>query len=195
MLGQIRCATVTAFRQSERTADLVAKRVRRGRVVGRSGALAIAVVLLLATGVALAATHFAKGALYTGRSCRGDAGLPGATCVYKFRASRDGLTLGFVGKTVVSTWICHGGGGEALIGGKLHGAAPVPLVKLRSNGTALRERRARWHQGHCDWEADACRQDRGDHVPSGTVRRAGGNADQALIRARGPHLQRSRGAT
>lgn len=123
------------MRQSERTADLVGKRVRLGRVVGRSGALAIAVVLLLATGVALAATHFAKGALYTGRSCRGDAGLPGATCVYKFRASRDGLTLRFVGKTVVSTWICHGGGGEALIGGKLHGAAPVPVVKLRSNGT------------------------------------------------------------
>jgi hypothetical protein len=133
LLERIRCATVTALRHSERTADLVAKRVRVGRVVGRSGALALA--LLLATGVALAATHFAKGAVYTGRSCRGDAGLPGATCVYKFRASRDGLTLRFVGKTVVSTWICHGGGGEALIGGKLNGAAPVPLVKLRSNGT------------------------------------------------------------
>jgi hypothetical protein len=55
--------------------------------------------------------------------------------VYKFRASRDGLTLRFVGKTVISTWICHGGGGEALIGGTLQGAAPVPLVKVRSNGT------------------------------------------------------------
>ncbi|HET7048378.1 MAG TPA: hypothetical protein VFI54_08940 [Solirubrobacteraceae bacterium] len=105
------------------------------RVVGRSGALAIAVVLLIATGVALAATHFAKRALYTGRSCRGDAGLPGATCVYKFRSSRDGLTLRFVGKTVIATWICQGGGGEALIGGTLQGATPVPVVKVRANGT------------------------------------------------------------
>jgi hypothetical protein len=40
-----------------------------------------------------------------------------------------------VGKTVISTWICHGGGGEALMCGKLQGAAPGPLVKLPSNGT------------------------------------------------------------
>lgn len=105
-----------------------------GRVVKRSSALAIAALLVAVSG-AVAAVHFAPGGVYTGKSCQGDAGLAGATCVYKFRASHNGLTLRFVGKTVVSTWICHGGGGEALLGGKLHGAAPVPFVKLRSNGT------------------------------------------------------------
>jgi hypothetical protein len=39
-----------------------------------------------------------------------------------------------VGETVVSSWICRQGGGQALLGGKVSGHDPVPLLRLRSNG-------------------------------------------------------------
>jgi hypothetical protein len=40
----------------------------------------------------------------------------------------------FVGATVVSRWACRQGGGEALLGGKVNGNDPVPLLRLQSNG-------------------------------------------------------------
>lgn len=100
--------------------------------VRRAAALAVAVLLVGAAG-ALAAAQFAPGALYTGRSCS-SSGLPRTTCVFKFDASNDGRSLRFVGATVVDTWRCNGGGGEALLGGEVKGATPIPRVQLRANG-------------------------------------------------------------
>jgi hypothetical protein len=101
------------------------------RVGRRSGAFAT-ILLLVVTAVALAGVRFAPAAVYTGKSCSSISGLPGATCTMKFRASRDGKTLRYVGETAVSTWICKGGGGEALLGGKVKGATPVPELSVRS---------------------------------------------------------------
>jgi len=106
--------------------------VGRG-VARRSTALAVA-ALLVGGSAASAATGFRFSALYTGRTCKGSTGLKGTTCVFRFRASRDGLTLRFVGDTVVSSWICKRGGGEALIGGEHYGAEPVPVLHVKSNG-------------------------------------------------------------
>jgi hypothetical protein len=114
------------------------------RIGRRSGALATT-VLLVVTAAALAVVRFAPSALYTGKSCSSLTGLPGATCTMKFRASRDGKTLRYVGETAVSTWGCKGGGGEALLGGKLRGADPIPELTVRptraiygSTGTGAR---------------------------------------------------------
>ena len=101
------------------------------RVGRRSGALAT-IVLLVVTAVAVASVRFAPGAIYTGKSCSSITGLPGATCTMKFRAGREGKTLRYVGETAVSTWICKGGGGEALLGGKVKGATPVPELSVRA---------------------------------------------------------------
>ncbi len=111
---------------------MLARHSRRGirRVARRSGALALT-LLLVVSAVALAGVRFAPGALYTGKSCSSITGLPGATCTMKFRASRDGKTLRYIGKTAVSTWTCKGGGGEALLGGKVKGATPVPKLTVR----------------------------------------------------------------
>ena len=54
--------------------------------------------------------------------------------MFKFRASPDGLSLRFVGTTVIDAWRCRGGGGEALLGGEVKGATPIPLVKVQANG-------------------------------------------------------------
>lgn len=80
----------------------------------RAAALAVA-GLLVATAGALAATRLSAGALYTGRSCSSSR-ISRTTCVFKFRGSSDGRSLGFVGATVVDTWRCRRGGGEALLG-------------------------------------------------------------------------------
>jgi hypothetical protein len=97
--------------------------------------LAVA-ALLVAAGGAAAAVRVTVGAAYTGKSsgCQ-RAATPGTTCSFTFRASRNGWALRFVGPTVVSSWNCRQGGGEALLGGKANGNDPVPLVKLRPNGT------------------------------------------------------------
>lgn len=100
--------------------------------LGRAAALAVIGLLVAAAG-ALAAARFTHGALYTGRSCS-SSGLPRTTCVFKFRASNDGRSLRFVGATVVDTWRCKGGGGEALLGGEVKGATPIPRVQLRASG-------------------------------------------------------------
>jgi hypothetical protein len=108
------------------------------RVVGvrwpvrRAVALAVLGLLVSAAG-ALAAARFTPGALYTGRGCS-SSGIPRTTCVFKFRATSDGRSLRFVGVTVVDTWRCNGGGGEALLGGEVKGATPIPRVRLRANG-------------------------------------------------------------
>lgn len=104
------------------------------RAVRRGPALAMA-ALLVSAAAALAAEHFRASATYTGRSCSASSfAPPGTTCVFKFRASGDGLSLRFVGKTVIDTWGCGQGGGEALLGGEAKYAAPIPLVKVRPSG-------------------------------------------------------------
>ncbi len=54
--------------------------------------------------------------------------------MFKFRASNDGRSLRFAGATVIDTWRCHGGGGEALLGGETKDATPIPRVQLGANG-------------------------------------------------------------
>jgi hypothetical protein len=106
------------------------------RLVGR--AVGIAVVALLALGgVAFAAGHFTPKALYTGKStmCGGAGSMPNTSCSFKFRASASGKSLRDVGASVISVWSCHGGGGEALLGGKADHHEPVPLVRLHANGS------------------------------------------------------------
>ncbi len=116
----------------------------RTRLLRRGAALG-SLAAVLGAGTALAAVHFKPNALYTGQSpaCKGGGKPPqGASCEFKFRASSDGTKLRFTGKTVVSTWGCHGGGGEALLGGKLKGHDVVPVIKLgakrKLHGTAGR---------------------------------------------------------
>ena len=81
----------------------------------------------------MAAARLTHGALYTGRSCS-SSGIPRTTCVFKFRAASDGLSLRFVGATVIDAWGCRAGGGEALLGGEVKGATPIPRVKLQAHG-------------------------------------------------------------
>src|SRR5689334_10932647 len=80
------------------------------------------------------AVHFVPGALYTGKTCATPPGIPRTGCALKFRASTDGSTLRDVGITVIDSWRCNGGGGEALIGGKARGATLVPIVRVRATG-------------------------------------------------------------
>ena len=101
----------------------------------RRGAVLAIVGLLVAGASALAAAHFRSGALYAGKDADCGSSVPGTTCVFKFRASTDGRSLRFVGKTVIDTWGCGNGGGEALLGGKARFATPIPLVKLSNDGT------------------------------------------------------------
>ena len=101
----------------------------------RSGAGLAIVGLLVAAASALAAAHFRPGAVYTGKTSACGSTIPGTTCIVRFRASTDGRSLGFDGKTVIDTWGCRGGGGEALLGGKARGATPIPLLGLRADGT------------------------------------------------------------
>jgi hypothetical protein len=91
--------------------------------------------LLTAAGAA-AGVHLSAGSNYTANSssCH-HARPPGTTCEFNFHASSNGYALRLVGRTVVSKWTCGQGGGEALLGGKVAGNDPVPLVILKSNGT------------------------------------------------------------
>lgn len=113
-------------------------RISRGRASlrapSRGAALAIAGLLVAAAG-AVAATHLRSGALYTGKDAQCGSSVPGTTCVFRFRASKDGLSLRFAGETVIDSWGCRGGGGEALLGGEAQGATPIPRIKLSKGGT------------------------------------------------------------
>ena len=104
------------------------------RAVRCGAGLAVAGLLVAAAG-ALAAAHFRPGALYVGKSSACGSTVPGTTCMFRFRASTDGRSLRFDGKTVIDTWGCRGGGGEALLGGKARDATPIPLIRLRADGT------------------------------------------------------------
>ena len=95
-------------------------------------AVCLGAIVLMAAVEASAATHLTPGALYTSKAGKCTSPGPGITCEYKFRASSDGQSLRFVGKTVVDSWICNGGGGEALLGGKK--GQSIPLVKVSSGG-------------------------------------------------------------
>jgi hypothetical protein len=123
---------------SHETTDAGARRAPASsdaaRVFRRGTAMALAALLATAT-AALAAAHFRPRAVYTGQvSGCSASGIPDTTCAFKFRASRDGRSLRFAGQTVIDTWRCPGGGGEALLGGRANGATPIPLVKVRKNG-------------------------------------------------------------
>ena len=101
-------------------------------------AAAIAVCGMLVTAAsAFAATKLVGGARYTGKSaaCAGPASA--TTCTFHFRASKNGGSMRFFGKPVVDVWGCSGGGGEALLGGKLKGLkpTPIPVVNVRSKGS------------------------------------------------------------
>lgn len=103
----------------------------------RAGAGLAIVILLLGAASALAAPLFTSGASYTGRSatCVGISHPPaGTTCTFKFRASKSGTSLRFVGTTVLATWGCSGGGGEALLGGTHQYADPIPLIGVGTRG-------------------------------------------------------------
>lgn len=102
------------------------------RAVRRGVALAFVALGVMAA-AALAAAHFRPGATYTGRDSYCSSRVPRTTCTFKFRASPDGLSLRFVGTTVIDAWGCRGGGGEALLGGEVKGATPIPLVKVQAN--------------------------------------------------------------
>lgn len=95
---------------------------------------ALALILIVAVD-ALGAARLQPGALYVGEDSDCGSNVRGTTCVFRFRAGQDGRSLKFVGKTVIDTWGCRGGGGEALLGGELKFATPIPLVKVRANGT------------------------------------------------------------
>jgi hypothetical protein len=103
------------------------------RAVRRGAALTLAALLPTAA-AALAAAQFRPGATYAGQDSYCSSHVPGTTCLFKFRASGDGLSLRFVGKTVIDAWRCRGGGGEALLGGEAKGATPIPLVKVQAMG-------------------------------------------------------------
>jgi hypothetical protein len=105
-----------------------------GSIACRAAALALS-ALVVAAGSAWATVHLTTGATYTGKSsvCQ-RATVPGTTCVFTFRASSRGFALRFVGQTVVSSWACRQGASEALLGGKVNGNDPVPLLSLQSNG-------------------------------------------------------------
>jgi hypothetical protein len=89
--------------------------------------------MLIGAASALAAARLVRGAVYTGKSSPCGSTITGPTCVFRFRASANGRSLRFVGRTAVDTWRCRGGGGEALLGGKK--GTPIPVVKVRANGT------------------------------------------------------------
>ncbi len=100
----------------------------------RRGVAVALIALLVTAAAALAAAHFRPGATYMGRDGACSSRVPGTTCVFKFRASRDGLSLRFVGVTVIDTWACGAGGGEALLGGEAKYATPIPRVMVQPNG-------------------------------------------------------------
>jgi hypothetical protein len=108
---------------------------RVGLVARRSTVLAV-VALLMGAGSALSAVRLTTHAFYTGNSsvCQRGA-VPGTSCQFRFLASSNGFALRFVGHTVVSSWTCRKGTREALLGGKVAGNDPVPLLILRSDGT------------------------------------------------------------
>lgn len=103
------------------------------RLVRNGAALALVAVLAMAV-VALAAAHFQPGATYQGKDGYCSSNVPGTTCEFKFQASSDGRLLRFVGRTVIDAWGCSNGGGEALLGGKMEGATPIPPVQVRASG-------------------------------------------------------------
>lgn len=108
--------------------------IKHHRLARRGAALATA-ALLIPAGSALAQVHLSAGSFYSGKStaCHRPT-TPGTRCVFTFRASHGGFALRLVGATVVSTWECRHGGGQALLGGKASGNVPVPLLSLQADG-------------------------------------------------------------
>lgn len=109
--------------------------IRRSTRKLSSGFVLAVIGLLLVAGTALAAAHFAPGRKYTAKSppCSPHA-IPNTSCTFVFKASTDGRSLKFIGKTVVDTWSCRNGGGEALLGGKARYATPIPNIVVGSGG-------------------------------------------------------------
>src|SRR5579862_366775 len=100
----------------------------------KSGAVVmIAALFALAASTAAFAAEPKPGALYKGVEPHCAKPPSGATCTFLFRVSANGRTMKFAAtENVVSTWACHGGGGEAVLGPfkKPFQGQPVPLVTI-----------------------------------------------------------------
>ncbi len=108
------------------------------RVAGRSAAMALGAFVCLAA-AASATALFTPGATYRGRSasCVPDASgkspVPGTVCFFVYRANKAATSLTPANATVLSTWRCHGGGGEAQLGGRARYADPLPTISVSAN--------------------------------------------------------------
>ena len=115
-----------------------AARARARTIAARAAILALA-ALLMSGAVATASVRLTTGAIYSGKSTACVHPKPkGTSCVFSFRAGSNGYGLGFVEKrTVISSWSCRKGGGEALFGGKVAGHVRVPVLLLQPDGELL----------------------------------------------------------
>ncbi len=108
------------------------------RVAGRSAAMALAALVCLAA-AASATALFTPGATYRGRSvtcgpgASGKSPVTGTVCFFVYRANKAGTSLTPADATVLSTWRCHGGGGEAQLGGRAKYADPLPVITVGAN--------------------------------------------------------------
>jgi hypothetical protein len=96
--------------------------------------LALTSAAWLGTVAAAFAAHPQKGARYMGNSGACAASIK-RQCVFLFRVSGNGETLQFVKSgQAISSWACHGGGGEAIFGSEKNDYR-IPTARIRSNGT------------------------------------------------------------
>lgn len=108
------------------------------RVAGRSTAVALVTLVCLAA-TASATALFTPGATYRGRSvscgpnASGKSPVPGTVCFFVYRANKAGTSLTPANATVLSTWRCRGGGGEAQLGGRAKYADPLPVISVGAN--------------------------------------------------------------
>ncbi len=108
------------------------------RVAGRSVTMALVALVCLAA-AASATALFTPGATYRGRSVScipdssGKSPVPGTVCFFVYRANKARTSLTPANATVLSTWRCHGGGGEAQLGGRAKYADPLPVITVGAN--------------------------------------------------------------
>jgi len=103
--------------------------LRRPLVVG-----AIVGTVVVALPAVALAVHPVAGALYTGNSGKCSPSIA-PQCVFKFRVSSDKKTLRFVKKSkAISSWVCQGGGGEAIFGSGTN-EYPIPPAHIHANGS------------------------------------------------------------
>jgi hypothetical protein len=109
-----------------------------GLLAAATSTLSLAGVLLLVAGVATAAGAEPKaGGLYAGTAPHCVSPPADLTCTLQLQVSSNGRSMTFAGKhNVVSTWACHGGGGEAILGpyAKPEQGQPVPSLAIAAGG-------------------------------------------------------------